>query len=283
MHHCGPVARQSALAVSSGHKERQSMDEAKPEFLDAGGTAIAVRRRAGLAPGLFWLGGMKSDMRGTKAQALDTYAAESGIAFVRHDYSGHGESSGEFKHGTIGLWLTQSLSVLDAFAPGPQILVGSSMGAWIALRMVQELAKRGGSGRIAGLVLLAPAPDFTTELMEPKLTAAHRHDLESNGFFEVPGDYGPEPNVYTRALFEDGRKNRVLDGIIHTHCPVHILQGMADMDVPYTHALKVAEHLPADDVTLTLVKDGDHRLSRPQDIDLLIRTVKEMIRLARRD
>src|SRR5690606_16088972 len=130
------------------------------------------------------------------------------------------------------------------FTAGPQVLVGSSMGGWIALRMVQELQKAGEGGRVAGLLLLAPAPDFTVELMEPELTEAMRRDLDEKGFFEEPSQYSPEPNVYTRALFEDGRRNRVLDGVVDTHCPVHILQGMADPDVPHAHALKLIEHLP---------------------------------------
>jgi pimeloyl-ACP methyl ester carboxylesterase len=152
------------------------------------------------------------------------------------------------------------------------------MGGWIALRMVQELRKAGEGGRVAGLVLIAPAPDFTMELIEPQLTDGLRKDLEEKGYVEEHSQYSPEPNIYTRALIEDGRKNRLLEGIIDTHCPVHVLQGMADPDVPYAHALKLLDHLPADDVTLSLVRDGDHRLSRPQDLDMLVRTVEGMIR-----
>lgn len=259
------------------------MSETQPTFIDVDGVAIALRRREGAGPGLMWLGGYRSDMIGTKAEAIDAFAGEAGRACTRLDYSGHGESGGAFTDGTISRWLGESLAVFDACTDGPQILVGSSMGGWIALRMAQELARRGDSGRLAGLLLLAPAPDFTMELMEPHLSDDHRRQLETRGYMEEPSDYSPEPNVYTRALFEDGRANRVLDGIVHTHCPVHILQGMADPDVPYSHALKLVEHLPADDVTLTLVKDGDHRLSRPQDIDLLIRVTKEMLRQAAGD
>ena len=242
--------------------------------IDVGGNAIAVRRRNGRTPGLVWLGGYRSDMAGTKAETLDGWARDHGHACLRHDYSGHGESGGRFEDGTISRWLGESLAVLRAFSGGPQILVGSSMGGWIALRMVQELDKAGDADRVAGLVLLAPAPDFTVELMEPELTGAQKRDLETKGYFEEHSEYSPEPNIYTRALFEDGRANRVLDGIVDTHCPVHIIQGMADPDVPHAHALKLVEHLPADDVTLTLVRDGDHRLSRPQDLDLLLRVVE---------
>ena len=214
---------------------------------------------------------------GTKAETLAGWAASSGRAFLRHDYSGHGESGGDFADGTISKWLGESLAVFNRFTTGRQILVGSSMGAWIALRMVQELRKSGQGDRIAGLVLLAPAPDFTSELIEPALTRAQKRDLAQKGFFEEKSEYSPEPNIYTRALIEDGRQNRVMAGPIDTHCPVHILQGMADPDVPHEHALKLVSLLPADDMTLSLIPDGDHRLSRPQDLALLIRAVESVI------
>ncbi|RIK85443.1 MAG: alpha/beta hydrolase [Hyphomicrobiales bacterium] len=251
-----------------------------PEFITADGERIAVRRREGAAPGAVWLGGFRSDMLGTKAEALDGWAAANGRAFLRHDYSGHGESGGAFADGTVSRWLAQSLAVFHRFCAGPQILVGSSMGGWIALRMVQELQKAGEGGRVAGLLLLAPAPDFTVELMEPQLTGAQRRDLHEKGFFEEPSQYSPEPNVYTRALFEDGRENRVLVGTLDTHCPVHILQGMQDPDVPHALALKLVEHLPADDVTLSLIRDGDHRLSRPQDIAMMIAALEGLVERA---
>lgn len=253
------------------------MSEAKASFLTIGETQIAYRRREGRAPGVVWLGGYKSDMLGTKAGALDAWAAEKGHAFLRHDYSGHGESGGAFKDGTISLWLEQSLGVFRAFTKGPQILVGSSMGAWIALRMAQELHRAGEGDRLAGLLLLAPAPDFTSELVEPKLSDANRRELEEKGYMEEPSEYSDEPYIYTRALFEDGKRNLVLDGILDTHCPVHILQGKADPDVPFTHAMRLTEHLPADDVTLSLIGDGDHRLSRPQDIALILRSLEGLI------
>lgn len=256
------------------------MNDGEAIRIDVGGTSIAVRHRPGRAPGLVWLGGYRSDMKGTKAAALDSWAAERGLAVTRHDYSGHGESGGSFMEGTISRWLEESLAVFRRFAEGRQILVGSSMGAWIALRMVQEMNRIGARDSIAGLLLLAPAPDFTVELMEPELSAAQLRALEEQGYFETPSAYSPEPNVYTKALFEDGRRNRVLEGIIDTHCPVHILQGMADEDVPYRHAMRLVEHLPADDVTLSLVRDGDHRLSRPQDIDLMLRTLASLVERA---
>ncbi len=253
------------------------MTDATPSFLKIGDTDIAYRHRTGRAPGVVWLGGYKSDMLGTKAEALDAWAGETGHAFLRHDYSGHGESGGAFRDGTISLWLKQSLGVFRAMTEGPQILVGSSMGAWIALRMAQELNRAGEGDRLAGLLLLAPAPDFTSVLVEPKLSDANRRDLEEKGYMEEPSEYSDEPYVYTRALFEDGRKNLVLDGVIDTHCPVHILQGKADPDVPFSHAMRLAEHLPADDVTISLIGDGDHRLSRPRDIALILRSLEGLI------
>ncbi len=252
------------------------MTSTDPEFLDVDGVPIALRRQAGAAPGVVWLGGYKSDMLGTKAETLAGWAAREGRAFLRHDYSGHGESGGAFVEGTISKWLAQSLAVLRAHTKGRQILVGSSMGAWIALRMTQELRKA-GDDRVAGLVLLAPAPDFTAELVEPALTDARKKDLAEKGYFEEPSEYSDEPNIYTRALIEDGRANLVMTGRIDTHCPVHILQGLADPDVPHTHALKLTSLLPADDVTLSLIPDGDHRLSRPQDLDMLLEAVAAIV------
>lgn len=249
----------------------------EPTFLSVDGERIALRQHNGAAPGVVWLGGFKSDMLGTKAETLSDWSRDKGHAFCRHDYSGHGESSGRFVDGTISLWLSQSLAVFRERTVGPQILVGSSMGAWMALRMVQELQKAGQGSRVAGLLLLAPAPDFTSELMEPQFTDEQRRDLEEKGFFGEPSEYSPEPNVYTRALIEDGRANRVMTGRIDTHCPVHILQGMADPDVPYAHALKLVEHLPADDVTVSLIRDGDHRLSRPQDLSMMISALEGLI------
>ena len=253
------------------------MNATPPIFLEVDGSRIAVRHMAGSVPGIVWLGGYKSDMLGTKAETLSEWAAREGRAFLRHDYSGHGESDGAFADGTISKWLSQSLAVFRRFTKSQQILVGSSMGAWIALRMVQELRKAGDS-KVAGLVLLAPAPDFTVELVEPVLTEAQKRDLAARGFFEEPSDYSSEPYIYTRALIEDGRNNRVMAGPIDTHCPVHILQGLADPDVPASHALKLVSLLPADDVTLSLIPDGDHRLSRPQDLEMLVRTVDAMAR-----
>ncbi|MDP3526702.1 MAG: alpha/beta hydrolase [Hoeflea sp.] len=240
--------------------------------------SIAVlTRKAGDAgaglPGVVWLGGYRSDMSGSKAEALCRQAGLKGQACLRFDYSGHGASGGSFRDGTISRWLEESLAVFERHTSGPQILVGSSMGGWIALRMVQELQARGRGELVAGLVLIAPAPDFTLELMEPELTDQQRAALDRDGFYEEPTPYGPDPNVFTRALFEDGRKNRVLAGLIDTGAPVHIIQGMADPDVPWRHALRLLEHLPSENVTLTLIRDGDHRLSREEDIARILAAV----------
>lgn len=257
------------------------MVKTRPEILDVGEGAqkrpIAVRRKRGNAPGIVWLGGYRSDMLGTKAEAIDKWAGDTGHACCRFDYSGHGESGGEFRDGTISRWLEESLAVFDAFcAKGSHILVGSSMGGWVALRMVQELAKRGQQHRLEALLLLAPAPDFTHELMEPQLSEDQRKQLETKGYMEESSDYSDEPNIFTRALFEDGDKNRVMTGMIETGCPVHILQGMEDPDVPCEHAMKLVSFLPNENVSMTLVKDGDHRLSREQDIRLLLRTIETL-------
>ncbi|MCF6369292.1 alpha/beta hydrolase [Rhizobium halophilum] len=243
-------------------------------------TITILHRPAGAdasAPVLLWLGGYRSDMTGTKAAELDRFAASQGLGAIRFDYSGHGASGGSFRDGTISRWLEESLAVLEHCAPENIIIVGSSMGGWIALRLAQELRRRESAPRLSGLVLIAPAPDFTSELIEPHLTEEQRQSLTQDGYFQELSEYSPEPNVYTRALLEDGRNNQVLTGIIETGCPVHILQGMKDPDVPYRHALKLVEFLPAEDVVLTLIRDGDHRLSRPQDIEKMLSAVGTLI------
>ncbi|WP_084268471.1 alpha/beta hydrolase [Allorhizobium undicola] len=228
-------------------------------------------------PAFVWLGGYRSDMSGTKALEMDRVADETGAAAIRFDYSGHGQSGGAFTDGTISRWLEEALAVIDHFGPRRVVLVGSSMGGWIALRALQELSRRQNPVDVAGLVLIAPAPDFTSALIEPHLGEKERRDLEEKGFFEEMSDYSPQPNIFTRALIEDGRLNRVLNGMIETGCPVHILQGMADPDVPYQHALTLMEHLPADDVVLTLIRDGDHRLSRAEDLARLEAALRGML------
>jgi pimeloyl-ACP methyl ester carboxylesterase len=238
---------------------------------------IAVRARAGAGPGLFWLGGFKSDMKGTKAEALDRWAWERGRAMVRFDYSGHGESGGDFLAGTIGRWLEESLAVFDAFCRGPQVAIGSSMGGWLALLLARELAGRGAAAnaQVTGLVLVAPAVDFTEELMWKRFSPGVRREIEDKGVWARPSQYSAEPYLITRGLIEEARKHLLLDRMIETGCPVRILQGVQDPDVPWQHAVELSARFARDDVVLTLVKDGDHRLSRPEDIERLIAAVAE--------
>jgi pimeloyl-ACP methyl ester carboxylesterase len=253
-----------------------------PNYIEVGTGAtarrIAVRKEAGTAPGIVWLGGFKSDMRGTKAAALAAHAAQSGRACVRFDYSGHGESGGRFEDGTISSWLEDALAVFETQARGPQILVGSSMGGWIALLLARALARQPArEASLAGLVLIAPAPDFTEALMWAGFSPAVKREIEEKGLWQRPSAYGEDPYPITRALIEDGRKHLLLDKPIELGCPVRILQGVKDPDVPFRHAMKLVSCLAQDDVVLTLVKDGDHRLSRPEDLERLMRTVDELI------
>ena len=236
---------------------------------------IAVRTRDGGNPGLFWLGGFKSDMKGTKAEALDRWGAEHGRAVTRFDYSGHGESSGAFIDGTIGQWLEESVAVYTQFAKGPQVVIGSSMGGWLALLMANELRARGGAAPIAGMVLIAPAVDFTEELMWKTMDAEVKREIKMKGSWSRPSEYSSEPYVITRKLIEEGRKHLLLDGLIETGCPVRILQGVQDPDVPWQHASELVARMSRDDVVLTLVKDGDHRLSRPEDLERLMAAIAE--------
>src|SRR5579871_6670825 len=238
--------------------------------------AIAVRALDGASPGLFWLGGFKSDMRGTKAAALAGFAAARGRGLVRFDYSGHGESAGAFADGTIGRWLEESVAVFTAFCRGPQVVIGSSMGGWLALLLARELRRlKNPPASIAGMVLIAPAVDFTEVLMWSNFSPAVRQEIETKGAWLRPSQYGDGPYPITRALIEDGRRHLLLGGLIETGCPVRILQGVEDPDVPWGHAVELVSRLAQDDVVLTLVKDGDHRLSRPEDIERLLAVVAE--------
>ncbi len=254
---------------------------ADPAFIDVGSGAatrrIALRVRDGVSPGLFWMSGFKSDMQGGKALALDAWAAEHGRACVRFDYSGHGESGGAFVDGTIGRWLEDSLAVFDAACQCPQVVIGSSMGGWLALLLARALARRGTVGRatLKGLVLVAPAPDFTEELMWKQFSPDVRDQIAREGFWLRPSEYG-EPYPITKRLIEEGRNHLLLGGSIELGCPVRILQGRLDPDVPWKHAFRLAERLPGDDVVLTVIPDGDHRLSRPQDLERIIAAVEEI-------
>ncbi len=257
------------------------MNDNTLKFLQVGSgperRAIAVRPHSGGSPGLFWLGGYKSDMNGTKAVALAEWAQRNGRACVRFDYSGHGESGGAFTDGTIGRWLEESLAVFAEYCRGPQILIGSSMGGWLALLLARSLRQQPAerSASPAGMVLIAPAVDFTEELMWKRFTPAIKRELAAKGVWARPSAYSPEPYLVTRQLIEEGRKHLLLGGMIETGCPVRILQGVQDPDVPWRHAVELTSRLASDDVVLTLVKDGDHRLSRPEDIDRLLAAVAE--------
>ena len=232
--------------------------------------AIAVRSRPGADTPVVWLGGFRSDMTATKAMALDAWAAEHGRPLVRFDYTGHGASGGRFEDATISTWLEDALAVLDRFVDRPAVLVGSSMGGWIAC-----LAARARQGGVppAGLVLIAPALDFTEDLMWAAFPPEVRAQLARDGVWYRPTPYAPKPDPIRLALIEDGRRHRMLTGPFDPGCPVHVLQGMDDPDVPWGHALRIVERLPAAGTLLTLIKDGDHRLSRPGDIELLLRAV----------
>ncbi len=240
------------------------------EFLDVDGARIAYRRSAGDPDqaGVVWLGGFHSDMLGEKASVLHAKCCEAGRAFVRFDYLGHGESSGDFAEGTIGRWRSDALAVIDRLTTGPLVLVGSSMGGWMAL-----LAALARPERVKGLVLLAPAPDFTDKLMWASFDESQRRQIMEEGFWMRPSDYDPAGYPITRDLIVEGREWNVLDGEIAIDVPVRILQGGLDTDVPWTHSLDLADKLRSRDVVWSLVKDGDHRLSRPQDIARMVGVV----------
>lgn len=249
---------------------------AHPAFDPAAGEWIAFRRTparpvaAGL-PGVVFLGGFKSDMTGTKATALEAHCAARGLGFLRFDYQGHGLSSGDFRDGTIGRWATDAGAALDHLTEGRQILIGSSMGLWTTL-----LAARARPARVAGIIGIAGAPDFTERLMWDRWDDARRRQVMEEGAWERPSAYDIKPYPITRTLIEDGRRHLVLDGI-DLACPVRLLHGMADPDVPWQHSLLTMAALAGSDVRLTLIKDGDHRLSRDEDLALMLATLDALI------
>ncbi len=244
------------------------------------GTVLAYYRTAGGKarnggpadlPGLIFLGGFMSDMSGTKARALEAYARRRGRDFLRFDYRGHGQSSGRFEDATIGDWLGDALAVLDAATEGPQILIGSSMGGWIAL-----LVARARPERIAGVVGIAPAPDFTEDLIWGRATPEQRAVLESVGHIDRPSDYSEAPYRITHRLIEEGRNHLLLARPIPITCPVRLIHGMADVDVPWQASLRLAEALESTDVEVNLVKSAAHRLSEPEDLARLERAIEEI-------
>lgn len=232
---------------------------------------LAWARLPGRGPGVVFLPGFRSDMQGSKAIFLRDHCAARGQAFLRLDYSGHGASDGRFEDGTIGQWAADALAIFDALTEGPQILVGSSMGGWIALLIARQRAER-----LAGLIGIAPAPDFTEALLWPALPAEMRQALARDGIIQLPSQYG-EPTPVTRALIEDGKRQSVLSAPIDLPCPVRILQGMQDPDVPWRHAIRIMDTLAQGDARVTLIKDGDHRLSRPEDLRLLAETLEGLL------
>ncbi len=236
---------------------------------------IEARGEGTERPAVVWLGGFMSDMDSGKALALDAWARAQGRGFVRFDYSGHGRSSGAFTDGTISHWLEDALTVLRTLTSGPVILVGSSMGGWIALLVARRLAEAAHVTRLAGLVLIAPAVDFTERLMWERFTPEIRQTIAAEGVWLRPSPYG-EPYPITRTLIEDGRHHLLLDSSIEAGCPIHILQGMQDADVPWQHAMTLVEHLASDPVSITLVRDGEHRLSREEDLVRLITAVEQI-------
>lgn len=235
------------------------------ETFDRDGATLAFERQLGAAPTFVWLSGFRSDMAGTKAQALAAWAHGRGQGFVRFDYFGHGRSSGDFADGTISRWLGDALAVIDDLSSGPLVLIGSSMGGWLAL-----LAARARPGRVKGLLLIAPAADFTERLMWPSFSVAQKQEMEATGRIEIPSAYAPEPTIITRAMLEDGKRHVIMDRPFAFDGPVHVLQGGQDPDVPASHAGTMAALVSPGPVRFELIDDGDHRLSRPQDIERLI-------------
>lgn len=246
------------------------MTDDAPEFIEQGGIRIAYRRSLGDAgrAGVVWLGGFHSDMLGEKATTLHAKCREAGRSFIRFDYLGHGESGGLFEEGTIGRWREDALAVIDKLTTGPLVLVGSSMGGWMSLLVALARPER-----VKGLVLLAPAPDFTDKLMWAQFDESQRRQIMEEGRWMRPSAYDPAGYPITRELIVEGREWNVLDGEIAIDAPVRILQGGLDADVPWTHSLDLADKLRSQDVVWSLVKDGDHRLSRPQDIARMVGAV----------
>lgn len=236
-----------------------------------GGIGLAWSKLPGHGPTVMFLPGYGSDMTGDKATALAAWCEHRGQAMLRFDYSGHGASGGRFEDGTIGIWAADALATLDRLTEGPVVLIGSSMGGWIAL--LTALAR---PERVAALIGIAAAPDFTETLMWPAMSQEQRAALMQNGVIYRPSQYG-NPTPITRALIEDGRNHLVLTGTIKLTCPVRLLHGQADPDVPWETALRIAHELAGGDVQVLLVKDGDHRLSRPQDLTLLRRTLGALL------
>ena len=236
--------------------------------LDVHGRQIAYRLRDGSGPTLVFFPGYASDMEGAKALALDGFAEARGLAMLRFDYSGTGSSGGRFDDGTLALWLEEALAALDRLTEGPVILVGSSMGGWIALHLALLRPER-----IRALVGIAAAPDFTDWGFSPEQKAA----LERDGRIEEPNPYGPEPSVFTRGFWDSGQKLRLLGGEIGIDCPVRLLQGEKDQEVPLDVAFRLMRALRSSDVQLNVLKGGGHRLSEPHEIRAILGAVEALL------
>ena len=235
------------------------------------GVRLAWVRTAGRGPTAVFLPGYMSDMTGAKAIETEAFCSGHGLGCLRLDYSGHGVSGGAFIDGTVGRWTEDALVLIDRLTEGPLVLVGSSMGGWIAL-----LAALARPARVVGLIGLAAAPDFTEELMWQAMMPRERTQLEQEGVLHVPSLYG-EPYPVTAALIADGRTRLLLDKPIPLHCPVRLLHGQRDPDVPWQTSVRLADQLQSEDVQVTLVKDGEHRLSRPADLALLRRALGDLL------
>lgn len=236
------------------------------------GKRIAYHKTEGTGPGVLFFGGFKSDMTGTKAVTLEQWCQTHQRAFTRFDYSGHGQSSGRFETGTIGEWLDDALSVIDELTKGPQIIVGSSMGGWLSL-----LATIARPQRVHALITLACATDFTRRLLMPTFSDVQKQQLTSEGCVLIPCDYDDQqPYPITRQLIEEGDNHLLLDKPIPIHCPVRMFHGMRDPDVPWDFSRRTCEQLESKDATLTLIKQGDHRLSEPADLRLLLNCLEQL-------
>ena len=234
------------------------------------GTSIAYNKLEGNSPGLLFMSGFMSDMNGSKALALEQHCQERGLAFLRFDYMGHGNSSGNFADGTIGLWAENALTAFDELTEGPQIIVGSSMGGWM---MILTAVSR--PERVAGLVGIAAAPDFTEDLLPKQLTKIQLSKIQEDGFVVIPSEY-ETPYTITKKLLDDGTRHLVLRNEIPLDCPVRLLHGLEDTSVPWETALKIQNMVRSKDVEVTLIKNGDHRLSREEDLEKLKKTVMEI-------
>lgn len=249
-------------------------ESSPPRFLvTADGARIAYHQTSGRPPGVVFLTGFKSDMTGQKALRLEGFCRARGQAFVRFDYLGHGASSGVFTEGTIGRWAADAISVIESVTTGPQVLVGSSLGGWIML-----LAARALGERVVGLLGVAAAPDFTEDLIPPILSPSERETLARDGIVRLFSPYDPEPTPVTRQLLEEGRRHLLLRDEIPLMMPVRLIHGMNDADVPWRTSLRLADRLRSTDIEITLVKDGDHRLSRPEDLERLCDVLELLLR-----